>query len=593
MIPNNQIWFNSGGIEEIPNPNSGSVYNYTLVKNNTQNEYSWRDGLALVEFEGKLRMMGGWSDNPGSGWFPDSTTNQQWESNDKGYTWTQISNANWNRRHSMGYGIKDNKIWIWGGDLFFNGIAQKDVWSYTTAGGWVQETSNWGVIAGERILFSHCIHNGYLYMAGGQTGYGNNETMFTDIVRSSDGITWTKIGNLPSGLNHFSAGIMYSLNGKLYITSGGEYKNSGHTNFNNKVYMSLDEGSSWIEKSTLPVALQNQMYANGTAMDGKLWMVKGFQGGINTSGLYYSLDGISWTQSTETPADRHACGICTNSTNDELYIVSGNETTFLEGPFVVNAIPQNLALDSDAQAFINKLFPTASNSDQIIYNDYIVALKASANGWDNIESIRLLATTHIWHSWIDMKRPNAPRVLVSGAPTFTANLGYTFSPTNYLNSNFNFFTDSILLLKDNLFHGIYSQTNSAAIQSDAGAVEGFKNLSHYTKWSDGFSYIGTCGIGEETLAFAIDTRGLIGARRIGTANTGFRNGVVTATTVSAVASDLPNLNDFIGCVNSNGIASNASTRTLSMRILAKGDIDIVILTSATQTLATSKGFIQL
>lgn len=592
MIPNNQFWFNNKPGGDTPNPDSGYVYNPLLTKNNTQNEYAWRDGNALVYFDGKLRMLGGWNDDNAFGaGLSNTTTNQVWESTDRGYIFTAGTAATWVKRHSMGYGVKDSKIWIWGGDLM-QGTYQKDVWSYTTAGGWVQATSDWGAGVGDRVLFSHCIHDGYLYVAGGQTGYGNSETMFTDIYRSSDGITWSKIGDLPAALTHFSTGCMVSLNDKLYIFSGGEYKSSGATNYNNKIYVSLNHGASWSLVGDVPSSIENMMYANATAFDGKLWIIKGAQNGVNAAGLYHSLDGLTWTAVTPTPAARHAAGICTNG--DELYIVGGNELTQLDGPFAVNAIPQDATLDSDAQAYINKLFPTASAQYQTEINTAIVSLKAG-NHWNSIQAWWNLATEYRWHSWIDVKRPTATRITENNSPTFTANQGYTGGGTKYLNTNFNTSTDGgSNVLNNNLFHAVYNLTNSAGAFADAGITNAPRDLAFLTKWGDGGCYIGTNWVGEENFGALADPRGFIVAKRITNTSTGYRNGaVVGSPTTHTPDAALPNLTDYIGGMNTNNVLALVSTRQIAMRMWGSGNSDIPAITTIIQAFATARGFVQL
>jgi len=111
--------------------------------------------------------------------------------------------------------------------LFFNGLAPKDVWVYNESvpgtynnADWTQLTSDWGAVGGARVLFSWCVHENELYMAGGQTAYVGTPTMFTDIVKYNEGTNqWVKTGDLP--ISFFSTGTMVS-SGSVF-TAGQTY----------------------------------------------------------------------------------------------------------------------------------------------------------------------------------------------------------------------------------------------------------------------------------------------------------------------------------------------------------------------------------
>ncbi len=302
------------------NASTPYVTSYQIDRLSSNTEFAPMDGVALVSFEGNLRLLGGWN----TALFPatNGSVNTDWQSSD-GITWTQNSNAPWSERHHFGHGVKDSKIWVWGGDIS-TGTIPKDVWTYTTAGGWVQRTSDWGSAGGSRALFGWTIHEGSLYMAGGQSSMvTGSPVMLSDIVRFNEETNqFEKMGDLP--LPYFSAGVLHSYNGDLYIMGGGRYLPGGSDNLNNKVFKSTDDGASWTEIATLPTMMKS-MYPNGAVFGGRMWYLLGSNDSsgsmANRAGLYSSTDGINW-YIEQYPSARHATGITVHGS--ALHIVGGN-----------------------------------------------------------------------------------------------------------------------------------------------------------------------------------------------------------------------------------------------------------------------------
>jgi hypothetical protein len=289
-----------------------TAYDFTDV--NTSTAFPEMDGVGLDSYNGVLSLTGGWN-----GLSSPVTYDTVWTSSD-GDIWTLQAAPGWTRRHIHGHGVLNGKQWIWGGD-YHTGSYQKDVWSYDTINGWVQVSSDWGTGVGNRIFFSHCIHNNKMYVIGGQNANVVTPTMFTDVYSSADGVTWSKEGDLP--LSYFSGGTAWSSGGVLYIAGGGRYLEPTSDNINTKVYKSIDNGANWTEVSTLPTAMQT-IFPNGTVWDNKLWYLNGYEIGVgNKEGLYYSADnGVTWLQFYTNPSARHGSGICVH--NNKLYIVAGN-----------------------------------------------------------------------------------------------------------------------------------------------------------------------------------------------------------------------------------------------------------------------------
>lgn len=310
MIPNNQWWFNSSNVT------SNLIYSLRPLNLNTS--FDKRDGLALVAYNGRLIMLGGWNGTPGV-FTPGLSTNQIWESTDAGYSWTQLADAPWIRRHQFGCEVMNGKIWVFGGD---DANSVKDVWTFDDINGWVLITSDWGIGVGQRILFNSWTHGGYLYIAGGQDAIPAT-IYYKDVYRSSDGVTWVKMGDLDLTKN-YSTSVSYVKGNIFYVTSGGAYVGAGIQSYNNTIQKSIDFGVTWTTIGTLPVGWIGYGYAAAEYYDNKFWYLEGSDiSAGNQPGLYYSSDEMTtWTKLYDNPVERHAEQL--TILNDKLYIVAGN-----------------------------------------------------------------------------------------------------------------------------------------------------------------------------------------------------------------------------------------------------------------------------
>lgn len=292
--------------------------------------------MGYIPAANELRAIGGWNpvDDFGVG---VTKTNKQWESTDDGLNWTEITAASIDPMHWFCHGVNGSNFYIWGGDENTQRNTHRlnlstEVWTETDA--------DWGTSGSEpnsRLLMAWAVHKGYLYMAGGQVGKGVSEMiMYTDVWRTNDeGVTWTKIGDLPSGLDYFSAGQMISDGTNLFLIGGGRYNffvSPIHDNYNTKVYKSTDDGATWSEIATLPSGMQ-AMYPSAFYFDKRYWYLHGHNGdsgGGNKQGLWYTKDFQTWnaiadeTHATPAPPARHATGFIVDEPNNAAYFINGN-----------------------------------------------------------------------------------------------------------------------------------------------------------------------------------------------------------------------------------------------------------------------------
>lgn len=313
MIPTNQFWFRQTSPAENPDD-----YEYVVELMNLTPAFGHRDGAGVVQVPGTtdMRLV--------CGWLPP-LLNEIWETSD-GITFTQLTDFPGPERHEFGLGVIGNTIWLWGGDTEPSTPSltpTNDVWTWDSVNGWVQVTADWGAPMGDRIGAVFCIKDGYLYTIGGSGGFNT--------YRSSDGINWTYMGDLPATLGNgisFSNGGCTVHNGSIYISggTGGNYL---------KVFKSTD-GSSWTQVTSIPTGTTNYQYITGD--DSSYWCKMASKWGVlfyiagtgatgNRTGIYKSYDnGVTWKFNGSFPyRTSHARGV--GISDDYVWIISGNGAT--------------------------------------------------------------------------------------------------------------------------------------------------------------------------------------------------------------------------------------------------------------------------
>lgn len=142
-----------------------------LLHSQTSSEYEWvnvtmnapfapRDGLGVLSYKGRMWVLGGWNSRDKVN-FPRICSNDVWSSAD-GKNWTLEkpntfadksfdAKRDWEGRHTAGYAVFQNRMWIVGGD-----VNQKhymnDVWSSEDGKNWTLANPENPVPWGPRAL---------------------------------------------------------------------------------------------------------------------------------------------------------------------------------------------------------------------------------------------------------------------------------------------------------------------------------------------------------------------------------------------------------------------------------------------------------
>lgn len=466
----------------LPPSGGGGTYTY-LNPLNLNNVFPKMDGVGLVPFESKLRVVGGW--NPLGVFTPGPNTNKQWESTD-GYDFTEITAAPWDERHThVCHSFNDNKICVIGG-LGNASTPLLDCWTYDSINGWVETNSDFSSDLGNRAWMASCANGNRIYIGGGQDDELGTNT-FRDIWYTDDfGANWTKLDDLPVGIGEFSSGVMYYANGGLILTGGSKYVSGSNTGDNNKTFYRPDSTGIWQEVGTISGSMLG-IYQNGCVWDNKLWFLCGSQTAVNIKGLFYSEDyGATWTEFYDAPQARHASGMA--PFNNKLLIVCGNlwndswclqkETARANGyisPLLQTWYDSLSVKTSDALTTKLSIFMDGLDSDGVLDNCYLLAPVGFGLETDE-QRLRPLKTT----SGDDLVAISSPTI---------ANTGITGNgSTSYVNLKWNMAVDALAAAQNNLSLAIWVEDDIAEDRVEMGVGSGSNQTFLSRKYADGKAY---------------------------------------------------------------------------------------------------------
>ena len=307
---------------------------------NVTNTAAWagRDGAGALVYNDKMWLLGGWNpSNPT--YFPKICNNEVWNSTD-GANWNLVKAntfkdgvynpaTDWEGRHTAGYVVYNNKMWIVGGDAN-QGHYQDDVWNSSDGLTWSHVNNNQPVPWGPRVLHYTLVHDGKMWVMGGQTLpqlAPAPETWYNDVWNSTDGVTWTQVQTQgPSWIKHGAIGGSVVFNNRMWVVGGGTYWTpSASEQLYNDVWSSAD-GVTWTQNlANAPWA--KRKYHNIAVFDNKMWVIGGADAATgDKQDVWYSSDGVNWTELANTPwLARHAASVFVY--NNALWLAAGDRMT--------------------------------------------------------------------------------------------------------------------------------------------------------------------------------------------------------------------------------------------------------------------------
>lgn len=317
---------------------SESIREYRWTQVTAHAAFAPRDGAGAMVYKDRMWLIGGWNPKDKEH-FPLMCNNEVWSSTD-GRDWTLVKpntfgtpafdpENDWEGRHTAGYVVFKNRMWILGGDPL-QGHYQPDVWSSEDGKNWRWENRGNPAPWGQRVLFYTVVFHDKIWVMGGQKlppFAPGPEEAYRDIWNSSDGVHWGKVEPrkpywLPRGIIEGSA----VFKDRIWILGGGVYETPGHPDrlSYNDVWSSSD-GVEWTRHlESAPWAPRT--YHSVAVFDGELWVLQGFLEQMDVSGnrndVWHSPDGVHWTQVPDTPwKARHATSVFVY--DNALWVVAG------------------------------------------------------------------------------------------------------------------------------------------------------------------------------------------------------------------------------------------------------------------------------
>ena len=220
LVFKDKMWFMGGWYNgRLPGHSaSNEVWQSTDGANweqvTAQAGWSPRIGAGLVEFKGKMWLLGGQENY----YFGDekSLKNDVWSSED-GKTWTLATdNAGWSPRGYHQAAVLNDKIYVFGGGNYQPQYqAVNDVWCSEDGAHWTQVTEHaaWS----PRLWFSSAVYRDRMWVLGGWSN--NPSTNWGDVWSSKDGKEWTQLKSNTSWKerHEHSAFVMHD---KLWVAGG-------------------------------------------------------------------------------------------------------------------------------------------------------------------------------------------------------------------------------------------------------------------------------------------------------------------------------------------------------------------------------------
>lgn len=221
------IWSSTDGINWVEEEGDG--------------KFGPRSNHQVVEFKGRLFLMGGWTMSEGGG---SNTVHDIWRSFD-GFNWELVETTN-SPGLSSGFDatVFDEKIWTVGTYYNTHEDQRATIWSSSDGVLWQEVLGNAPFVS--RADHEIVAFNNKLWVIGGYDTFNYNP--LNDIWSSSDGVNWTKETDAAdfSARGHHKV-IVYK--NKLWLIGGWDY-----LDYQNDIWVS-DNGVDWeyFENITLGV----------------------------------------------------------------------------------------------------------------------------------------------------------------------------------------------------------------------------------------------------------------------------------------------------------------------------------------------------
>lgn len=312
---------------------AGEVPDYSWVNVTRRAAFAPRDGAGALVFRGKMWLLGGW--NPGDKkYFPKICNNEVWSRGDGAWTLVKPNTfldssfdptSDWEGRHTAGYAVFGDRMWIIGGDAN-QGHYQDDVWNSADGKTWTRLNPGKKVPWGPRVLHYTLVFRDRIWVIGGQTMPAfapAKEVFYRDLWKTANGILWERVvPREPCWSPRGMIGGSVVFKDRMWILGGGTYDTptTPRRNFYNDVWSSAD-GVTW-KRHLESAPWKARQYHDVAVFDGRMWVLEGWNKS-NRNDVWHSADGVTWHELPATPwKPRHAASVFVH--DNALWMVAGN-----------------------------------------------------------------------------------------------------------------------------------------------------------------------------------------------------------------------------------------------------------------------------
>jgi len=236
-----------------------------------------------------------------------------WHSSD-GITWTEATEtAAWTGRNGLTSLVFNNKMWAMGG---FDGVEdQDDVWSSADGLTWTLETGTAGWAG--RLEHSSLVYDDKMWVLGGLAGSNTN-----DVWSSTDGATWTQATAAAAWSPRWGhTSLVYD--NKMWVFGGNDGADSQCSGSRCRDVWYSANGTTWTQ-ATDTAAWSDRYDHASVVFNNKMWVLGGFDSGGWQDDVWSSTDGVNWTEETNAAAWPDRAGNTLLVYDNTVWILGGN-----------------------------------------------------------------------------------------------------------------------------------------------------------------------------------------------------------------------------------------------------------------------------
>lgn len=276
-------------------------------------------------------------------------------------------------------------LWSIGGST---GTSTKVYYKASLADSWtLAATGLWGGV--RQYDFGIAVLNNKLYMIGGSDGTASGQPV---VRKSADAVTWETIQASATFGNAYQCRVAV-LNDTIFLI-GANIRSSGWTN---TVWSSTD-GVTWTSLTTSPafggsgVTLRENYSV--CAWNGKLWVVGGIVNSSLKQDVWYSSDGITWTQATASAGFGNHAEIPLFAMNGSMFMAGGATNTGLTSydSKVYYTTDGATWTQISASAYSTGMTVSWSGTSVAVFGDYPV-IKLQGTGGGNLGENTIYTTS--------------------------------------------------------------------------------------------------------------------------------------------------------------------------------------------------------